>query len=41
MAVEGQQIEMPKEEDVMVFKNHYKKLKAQFVIYADFECFNY
>ena len=22
----------------MVFKNHYKKLKAPFVIYADFEC---
>ena len=33
-----QEIEMPKEEDVMVFKNHYKKLKAPFVIYADFEC---
>ena len=38
MAVEGQQIEMPNEDDVMVFKNHYKKLKAPFVIYADFEC---
>ena len=38
MAVEGQQVEMPKEEDIMVFKNHYKKLKAPFVIYADFEC---
>ena len=38
MAVEGQQIQMPNEEDIMVFKNHYKKLKAPFVIYADFEC---
>ena len=33
-----QVIEMPKEEDIMVFKNHYKKLKAPFVICADFEC---
>ena len=38
MAVEGQQIEMPTEDQTMVFKNHYKKLKAPFVIYADFEC---
>ena len=38
MAVEGQQIEMPNEDDIMVFKNHYKKIKAPFVIYADFEC---
>ena len=29
---------MPNEEDIMVFKNHYKKLKTPFVIYADFEC---
>ena len=38
MAVEGQQIEMPTEDQTMVFKNHYKKLKAPFVIHADFEC---
>ena len=38
MAVEGQKVEMPKEDQTMVFKNHYKKLKAPFVIYADFEC---
>ena len=38
MAVEGQQIEMPSEDGFMVFKNHSKKLKAPFVIYADFEC---
>ena len=38
MAVEGQQIEVPDEDVIMVFKNHYKKLKAPFVAYADFEC---
>ena len=38
MAVEGQQIKMATEDDKMYFKNHYKKLKAPFVIYADFEC---
>ena len=38
MAVEGQTVEMPDESETMVFKNHYKKLKAPFVIYADFEC---
>ena len=38
LAVEGQQIEMPKEEDIIKFRHHYKKLKAPFVIYADFEC---
>ena len=38
MAVEGQQIDMPNEDDILVFKNHYKKLKAPFVVYADFAC---
>ena len=38
LAVEGQFVELPSEEDVMKFKNHYKKLRAPFVIYADFEC---
>ena len=38
MAVEGQKVEMPNEDEIMVFKNHYKKIKAPFVIYADFEC---
>ena len=42
MAVEGQEIEMPDESDIMVFKNHYqkgsKKVKTPFDIYADFEC---
>ena len=36
MAVEGQQIVMGA--SPMFFKNHYKRLKAPFVIYADFEC---
>jgi len=31
--------EMPKEgENKMAFKNHYKQMKAPYVIYADFEC---
>ena len=38
MAVEGHTVEMPDESETMVFKNHYNKLKAPFVIYADFEC---
>ena len=38
LAVEGQTVEMPKADDTIEFKNHYKKLKAPFVIYADFEC---
>ena len=44
MAVEGQTIEMPKfdpekpDKFFVKFKNHFKKLKAPFVIYADFEC---
>ena len=31
MAVEGQQVEMPTEDQTMKFQNHYKKLKAPFV----------
>ena len=38
LAVEGQKIEMPKAGEAIAFKNHFKKLKAPFVIYADFEC---
>ena len=38
LAVEGQKIEMPEEGQTIAFKNHFKKLKAPFVIYADFEC---
>ena len=38
LAVEGQKIEMPEAGDTITSKNHFKKLKAPFVIYADFEC---
>ena len=38
MAVEGQQIKMPSEDETMKFKNNSKKIKVPFVIYADFEC---
>ena len=38
MANEVQAIEMPKEEEKMYFKNHYKKLRCPYVIYGDFEC---
>ena len=38
MEVEGQQIKMPKPEEKMKFKHHFKKLRCPFVIYADFEC---
>ena len=44
MAVEGQRIVMPTfdpdkpDKFFIQFKNDYKKLKAPFVIYADFEC---
>ena len=38
LAVEGQKIEMPEAGETIAFKNHFKKLKAPFVIYADFEC---
>ena len=38
LAVEGQKIEMPEAGETIAFKNHFKKLKAPFVICADFEC---
>ena len=38
MEVEGQQIKLPKPEEKMKFKHHFKKLMCPFVIYADFEC---
>ena len=38
MANEVQQTKMPKEDEKMFFKNHYKKLKCPYVIYGDFEC---
>ena len=38
MANEVQKTEMPKNEEKMFFKNHYKKLRCPYVIYGDFEC---
>lgn len=38
LAVEGQTKEMPEADETIQFKHHYKKLKAPFVVYADFEC---
>ena len=38
MVETGQQIVMPKEYEKIRFKNHFKKQKFPFVIYADFEC---
>ena len=37
LAIEGQQIQMPKEGENIHFKNHTRKFEAPFVIYADFE----
>ena len=38
MEVEGQQIEMPTQDDKLKFEHHFKKLRRPFVVYADFEC---
>ena len=38
MANDIQQAKMPKEGTSMKFEKHFKKLKAPFVIYGDFEC---
>ena len=38
MANEIQHTEMPEEGTTMKFEKHFKKLKAPFVIYGDFEC---
>ena len=38
LAVEGQSVKMPDEGSEIVFKNHYRKFKCPFTIYADFEC---
>ena len=32
-------VKMPTKNNVLKFKNHFKKLPIPFVIYADFECF--
>ena len=38
LAIEGQKIQMPKNYDTIRFKNKFRKFKAPYVIYADFEC---
>ena len=38
MEVEGQQKEMPTQDEKLKFKHHFKKLRCPFVVYADFEC---
>ena len=38
MEVEGQQVEMPAEDEKLKFKHHFKKLRCPFVVHADFEC---
>ena len=38
MEVEGQQIEMPTQDEKLKFKHHFKKLRCPFVVHADFEC---
>ena len=38
LANEVQSTKTPEENEKMHFKNHYKKLKAPYVIYGDFEC---
>ena len=40
LAIEGQQIKMPKEGEQIYFKNHTRRFEAPFVMYADFECLN-
>ena len=38
LAIEGQQIQMPKEGEQIYFRNNNRKFKSPFVMYADFEC---
>ena len=38
LAIEGQQIQMPKEGDTNHYKSNTRKFEAPFVMYADFEC---
>ena len=38
IGVEGQQIEMPTQDEQLEFKHHVKKLRCPFVVHADFEC---
>ena len=38
MEVEGQQIEMPTQDEQLKFKHRCKKVRCPFVVQADFEC---
>ena len=38
MEVEGQQIEMPTQDEKLKFKHPFKKLRCPFVVHAYFEC---
>ena len=38
LAIEGQQIQMPRKGDTISFKNHTIKFEAPYVMYADFGC---
>ena len=38
MEVEGQQIEMPTQDEQLKFKHHFQKLRCPFVVHADCEC---
>ena len=38
MEVEGHQIELPTQDEILKFKHHFKKFRCPFVVFADFEC---
>ena len=38
LAIEGQQMKMPKEGEQICFKNDFIKFEAPYVMYANFEC---
>ena len=38
MGVEGQQIEMPTQDEQLKFKHHVTKLRCPYVVHAAFEC---
>ena len=38
LAVDGQAVKLPDKGETLEFKNHVRKFKTPYVIYADFEC---
>ena len=38
LAVDGQAVKLPDKGDKIDFRNHVRKFKTPYVIYADFEC---